>query len=171
MNGVPLALGTVAKCLPRLCADLRAIVAASALTCTLCAVPAAQAQVATQDQLNSINLLPSRGLRLPSTGETAESALAARRESRDATHRFSLPSSSALSRASLVEMPADVVPGRYTRPKYALGFRSNSMKSLAKDMGIDADTCLLPLVRARVSLSQDQGVGGRVMVFARCTFH
>jgi hypothetical protein len=77
---------------------------------------------------------------------------------------------SALSRASLVQMPSEnVVPGRYTRPRYALGFRSNAMKNLAQGMGLDAEHCLAPLVRARVTLSQNGDTGGRLMIFARCT--
>lgn len=78
---------------------------------------------------------------------------------------------SLLSGARLVEMPSDALPGRYARPKYALGFRSNAMKSFAKNVGLDAETCLLPLVRARTSISQDGDVSGRVMVFARCSFY
>lgn len=81
------------------------------------------------------------------------------------------PRASALSSARLVEMPAEIIPGQYARPKYALGFRSAAMKSLAKDLGLDAHTCLLPLVRARTTLSQDGAVGGRVMIFARCSFY
>jgi hypothetical protein len=77
---------------------------------------------------------------------------------------------SALSRASLVQMPSEnVIPGRYARPRYALGFRSNAMKNLAQGMGLDAEHCLAPLVRARVTLSQNGDTGGRLMIFARCT--
>lgn len=73
------------------------------------------------------------------------------------------------SRARLVEMPADVIPGRYTRPKYALGFRSHGMKKFANSLGLDAHTCLAPLVRARINFSQDGDAGGRLMLFARCS--
>lgn len=119
--------------------------------------------------LDSIYVLPSRNVRLPSATVAAGSH-DAEHEAPDA-RRFALAGSSALSRASLVEMPADVIPGKYTRPKYALGFRSSAMKNFAQSMGLDAHTCLLPLVRARISLSQDSGTGGRLMVFARCTFY
>mgnify|MGYP001494666239 CR=1 FL=1 len=134
-------------------------------------LPVAQAQVdaPVQDaRPESVYQLPSQAVRLPSAGM---------HETRDADYgssprqRFSLADTSSLSRASLVEMPADVIPGRYTRPKFALGFRSNTMTNFAKDMGLDAQTCLLPLVRARLSLSRDGDAGGRLMVFARCTFY
>lgn len=85
------------------------------------------------------------------------------------TPRFAAAIGSRPPRASLVEMPADVIPGRYNRPKYALGFRSNGMKKFADSMGLDAHTCLAPLVRARINLSQDGDAGGRLMVFARCS--
>jgi hypothetical protein len=134
-------------------------------------LPAARAQVTTEQQFDSIYLLPARGVRLPAANETSADVLASRARYGNERLSFSLTGSSTLSRFSLIEMPGEVIPGRYTRPKYAFGFRSNTMKSLAKDVGLDADTCLLPLVRARVSFSQDEGAGGRVMVFARCTFH
>lgn len=78
---------------------------------------------------------------------------------------------SMLSGARLIEMPSHDLPGQHARPKYALGFRSSAMKSFARGIGLDADTCLLPLIRARTSISQGGDVSGRVMVYARCSFH
>lgn len=134
---------------------------------------AAQAPPPLQLQLDSLYQLPQRGVRLPSAQQSAADAAAATADTpAPAEARRSEPAYGAsTARTTLLEMPADVVPGRYTRPKYALGFRSDTMKGFARDMGLDADTCLAPLVRARVSLSQDTGAGGRLMVFARCTFN
>jgi hypothetical protein len=133
---------------------------------------AAQSTPPLQLQLDSLYQLPQRGVRLPSAHQSAADAVADADAPAPTEARRAEPAYGAsAARTTLLEMPADVVPGRYTRPKYALGFRSDTMKSFARDMGLDADTCLAPLVRARVSLSQDSGTGGRLMVFARCTFH
>jgi hypothetical protein len=134
---------------------------------------AAHATPPLQLQLDSLYQLPQRGVRLPSVHQSAADAVAAAADTpTPAGARRAEPAYGAsAARTTLIEMPADVVPGRYTRPKYALGFRSDTMKGFARDMGLDADTCLAPLVRARVSLSQDSGAGGRLMVFARCTFN
>ena len=176
MKVVPLALLLdAARRLPGRLMRLHSIVAAGAVAGSLFAVPPAHAQAAQEQQaLDSIYLLPSRSTRLPSASLTARDILAAEPAATTQARPSPAPygsGGSSLSRASLIQMPAEVIPGRYTRPKYALGFRSSTMKGLAKDMGLDADTCLLPLVRARVSFSQDEGAGGRVMIFARCTFH
>jgi len=121
-------------------------------------------------QLSLIDLLPQPGMRLPSTHLSARDMSAADVLSIDVKQPQPAYGASG-ARATLIEMPADVVPGRFNRPRYAIGFRSEAMKGFAKDMGLDADTCLMPLVRARVSLSQDSGASGRLMVFARCSFH
>ena len=123
----------------------------------------------------SIDLLPSRAIPSPAL---AASLTSVERPVERATEpapieprRSMFAAGSSLSRASLVQMPAEnVVPGRYARPRYALGFRSSTMKSLVQGMGLDAEHCLAPLVRARLTMSQDgRDAGGRVMVFARCT--
>jgi hypothetical protein len=134
---------------------------------------AAQTSPPLQLQLDSLYQLPQRGVRLPSAQQSAADAVAAAADTPAPadTRRAEPAYGASAARTTLLEMPADVVPGRYTRPKYALGFRSDTMKGFMRDMGLDADTCLAPLVRARVSLSQDSGAGGRLMVFARCTFH
>jgi hypothetical protein len=130
-----------------------------------------------QLQLDSLYPMLQRGTRLASAQQGAADAagaamaVAADPPSPAETRRPEPAYGASAARTTLLEMPADIVPGRYSRPKYALGFRSDTMKGLARDMGLDADTCLAPLVRARVSLSQDSGGSGRLMVFARCTFH
>jgi hypothetical protein len=150
---------------------VRLLTAIGALAATSNA--AAQALPPLQLQLDSLYQLPQRGVRLPSAHQSAADTVAATSDPpAPAEGRRSEPAYGAsAARTTLLEMPADVVPGRYTRPKYALGFRSDTMKGFARDMGLDADTCLAPLVRARVSLSQDSVTGGRLMVFARCTFN
>jgi hypothetical protein len=132
---------------------------------------AAQAQAPTQRQLDVIYLLPAHGPDATAGARVGVVADEAASTAHTGTVRPLLRDNSAWSRAALVEMPADQIPGRYTRPKYALGFRSSAMKNLAKGMGLDADTCLAPLIRARLSVSPDGDAGGRVMVFARCSFH
>jgi hypothetical protein len=71
----------------------------------------------------------------------------------------------------LMQMPQDQIPGQYTRPKYAVGFQSDSMRRWAKDFGLDAHTCFAPILRARTRLSQDGGLTGSLVMQARCSFH
>lgn len=59
--------------------------------------------------------------------------------------------------------------GVYQRPRFALGFRSNTMKSWLNHAGLDAHTCLAPVIRANTRIRSD-GVSGTVWVYARCTF-
>jgi hypothetical protein len=147
---------------------VRLLAAASAL-----ASAGSEAAPPLQLQLEALYPLAQRSARSsPAPRNAADTVAAAADTPAPAEARRAEPAYGAsAARTTLLEMPADVVPGRYSRPKYALGFRSDTMKGLARDMGLDADTCLAPLVRARVSLSQDSGGSGRLMVFARCTFH
>lgn len=123
----------------------------------------------------SLYLLPSRGrgFTLPDAAPVTERDARDDAIEADTAQRPRLAAAaSTLARASLVQMPADsTVPGRYSRPKYALGFRSNTMKSVASGIGLSPETCLAPLIRARATLSQDGEASGRVMVFARCSLH
>ncbi len=163
MKGVPLrGRGWRQKCWRRVAVRLLAAAGVVASAGSEAAPPL-------QLQLDSLYLLSQRGVRLPSAQQSAADAADA--PARAENRRPEAAYGASAARTTLLEMPADVVPGRYSRPKYALGFRSDAMKGFARDMGLDADTCLAPLVRARVSLSQDSGAGGRLMVFARCTFH
>jgi hypothetical protein len=122
-----------------------------------------------QFELRSIYLLPADGLRHANAANSSARDVGA--ASASDTPGFLVAGSGRSPRASLVEMPAEVIPGRYTRPKYALGFRSNGMKKFAQSIGLDAHTCLAPLVRARINFSQDGDAGGRLMLFARCSLH
>jgi hypothetical protein len=93
-----------------------------------------------------------------------------------APERASLPLTLRLAGASsgvplLMQLPQEQIPGQYTRPKYALGFQSETMRRWAKDFGLDAETCFAPIVRARTRLSQDGGISGSLMMQARCSFH
>jgi hypothetical protein len=72
------------------------------------------------------------------------------------------------SGAHLIELPRNDAPGTYSRPRYALGFRSEPMKSFLNEFGVDAATCLAPLVRARSKLSSSGQVGGTLWLSARC---
>jgi hypothetical protein len=122
-----------------------------------------------QYELRSIYLLPANGLRRANAAQGSAREVGA--ASASDTPGFLVAGSGRSPRASLVEMPAEVIPGRYTRPKYALGFRSNGMKKFAQSIGLDAHTCLAPLVRARINFSRDGDAGGRLMLFARCSLH
>lgn len=130
--------------------------------------PRTTANAVPQPSNPSIYLLPSEQMR-----RTDVSAMTAQSRASTAgvayTGSFLATGGDGSPRARLVEMPADAIPGQYSRPKYALGFRSQGMKKFANSIGLDAHTCLAPLVRARISLSQDGDAGGRLMVFARCS--
>lgn len=75
------------------------------------------------------------------------------------------------SSASLVEMPRDAVPGRYQRPRYALGFRSEALRGWLKEAGIDAQSCIAPVLRLRTKLSGEGDFSGTLWLYARCSFH
>lgn len=73
--------------------------------------------------------------------------------------------------ASLVEMPRDAIPGRYQRPRYALGFRSEALRNWLKEAGVDAQSCIAPVLRMRTKLSSDGDFSGALWLYARCSFN
>ena len=75
------------------------------------------------------------------------------------------------SSASLVEMPRDAIPGRYQRPRYALGFRSEALRVWLKQAGVDAQTCIAPVLRLRTKLSGEGELSGALWLYARCSLH
>jgi hypothetical protein len=76
------------------------------------------------------------------------------------------------SSARLVEMPRNdtpgTAPGSYSRPRYALGFRSQALRSWLNGLGIEATTCLAPVVRVRSKISSEGGLSGTLLISARC---
>jgi hypothetical protein len=170
MKIVPLVLQGLCKWMARARLGAGALLAAGGMSGVLGGIASAQAQTTTPPpRHDALDLLPASGLALPRGHDSVDTRanLAMARSAARA-----LPGDSAsLTRAALVEMPADQIPGQVTRPKYALGFRSEGMKQFAKGMGLDADTCLAPLIRGRVSFTPSGDGSARLMVFARCSFH
>lgn len=74
------------------------------------------------------------------------------------------------SSATLVELPRDAVPGTYQRPHYALGFRSEALRSWLREAGVDAHTCIAPVLRLRTQLSSQGDLTGALWLYARCSF-
>lgn len=152
--------------------SLRLAGAAGLLWAALVAAAAAQPHAVALDR-QAVYLLPLQ--RLPTANAATAMHLRAAGSELADTPDDARPRSvfagarSSLASARLVEMPAESIPGRYTRPKYALGFRSETMRNWANSMGFDASDCLAPLVRARLTLSPDGDAGARLMVFARCS--
>jgi hypothetical protein len=70
--------------------------------------------------------------------------------------------------ARLVEVPRTDAPGTYSRPHYALGFRSETMRSWLNGVGVDATSCLAPVVRLRTKFSSSGQVSGTLWLSARC---
>jgi len=87
--------------------------------------------------------------------------------------RDALPTLRASGRtsASLVEMPRDTMPGRYQRPHHALGFRSEALRGWLKEAGVDAQTCIAPVLRLRTKLSGDGELSGALWLYVRCSFN
>ena len=50
--------------------------------------------------------------------------------------------------------------GTYTRPKVMIGVPSESMKSWMNSAGLNAEQCLLPMVRARARVSAEGEASG-----------
>lgn len=68
--------------------------------------------------------------------------------------------------------PAGVVFGQYTRPHYALGLHSDLMRDALSLTGLEADSCVAPMVRLRARQTTATGAGGISMsLLARCTFY
>jgi len=68
-------------------------------------------------------------------------------------------------------MPRDTMPGRYQRPGYALGFRSEALRGWLKEAGVDAQTCIAPVLRLRTKLSGDGELSGALWLYVRCSFN
>ena len=67
--------------------------------------------------------------------------------------------------------PMGAVEGQYTRPHYALGLHSDKMRDALSLTGLDAESCIAPMVRLRVRETTITGANGISMtVFARCSF-
>jgi len=75
------------------------------------------------------------------------------------------------SRVRLLELPSEHRPGQYSRPRFALGFRSDAMKSWLNERGFAASVCMAPVVRMRSKLSKEGDWSGSVMLQARCSFY
>lgn len=76
------------------------------------------------------------------------------------------------SSVQLFETPHDINPGQPPRrsPRLAIGFRSEGMRHAMGMIGIDAHTCMAPIVRLRGKMANDGGVSGTFWVSARCSF-
>lgn len=67
--------------------------------------------------------------------------------------------------------PAENVEGRYSRPRYAFGLHSDFMRDALSLTGLDAESCIAPMVRLRARQAAITGnTGVSMAVFARCTF-
>jgi hypothetical protein len=67
--------------------------------------------------------------------------------------------------------PATVVLGQYSRPHYALGFQSELMRDAMAFAGLDAESCVAPMVRMRARQAAVTGDTSLSMtMLARCTF-
>jgi hypothetical protein len=80
-----------------------------------------------------------------------------------------MAATSALGGARLVEVPNHAAPGSHARPRYALGFRSDAMRGWLNGLGLDATSCLAPMVRLRSKISSDGDVSGSIWLYARCS--
>ncbi len=70
---------------------------------------------------------------------------------------------------SLVEMPADGGIAQRTRPHYALGFTSATMRTWLTDMGVEASHCIAPIIRLRTRVDASGDFHGTLWVHARCS--
>ena len=170
MKCAPLVLPGPHGRLARAGAGTCALLAAVAILGVFGAAAPAHAQESNAKQVDLIRALP--GGALPRDPQRVDMRVA-RFElgAPGALERAASGNSTAPPRATLIEMPSDQVPGQFSRPRYALGFRSEGMKQFARSMGVEADTCLAPLIRGRVSFTAAGDGSARLMVFARCSFH
>lgn len=77
--------------------------------------------------------------------------------------------SPATSSVSLVEMPNYGLTPERTRPSYALGFTSETMRNWMNDIGMDAGACTAPIIRLRTRVDANGDFRGTLWVHARCS--
>lgn len=73
------------------------------------------------------------------------------------------------SRLSLLDLPADGPAADRIRGSYALGFTSETMRSWMTDMGMDAASCIAPIIRLRSRIDTGSDYRGALWVHARCS--
>jgi len=67
--------------------------------------------------------------------------------------------------------PVGAVEGQYTKPHYALGLHSDTMRDALSLTGLEAESCIAPMLRLRARETTVTGANGISMtVFARCSF-
>jgi hypothetical protein len=72
----------------------------------------------------------------------------------------------------LLETARITSDGRYVRPRLTIGSESAELKSWMKSAGIQAERCMLPVVRARMRRDEATGdIGTAFWVSARCKFY
>ncbi len=63
-------------------------------------------------------------------------------------------------------------PGQYSKPHYALGLHSDVMREALSLTGLEAESCVAPMVRLRARETSITGATGISMtLLARCSFH
>ncbi len=74
--------------------------------------------------------------------------------------------------AVMVEVARLTPDGKYVRPRLFVGRQSHELKTWMSSIGIDAERCMLPMIRGRLKRNSHNGdVGATVYVSARCTFY
>jgi len=76
---------------------------------------------------------------------------------------------SSASRISLIEVPTDALDSQGTRPHYALGFSSATLRSWMTDLGVGTSECTAPIVRMRARIDNGGDFRGTLWVHARCS--
>jgi hypothetical protein len=68
--------------------------------------------------------------------------------------------------------PKGAAEGQYAKPHYALGLHSDLMRDALSLTGLEAESCVAPMLRLRARQTTVTGANGVTMtVLARCTFH
>lgn len=68
--------------------------------------------------------------------------------------------------------PVGAMPGHYVRPHYALGLHSDLMRDALVSAGLEARSCIAPMLRLRARPASSVSAGGlSFTLLARCTFH
>lgn len=72
----------------------------------------------------------------------------------------------------LFEAPREFSPGQPVRrtPRLAIAFRSNALRNGLDALGINAETCMAPIIRVRGKLSSGGDINSTVWISARCSF-
>ncbi|HUN93104.1 MAG TPA: hypothetical protein VMU33_13700 [Burkholderiaceae bacterium] len=101
---------------------------------------------------------------IPSTSDSALEILESQRPEAAAQLIRQTP---ALGGSLMIEMPRAAADGTIQQPRYSLGFAAPRLRSMLQALGVDAERCMAPVLRAHAHFGSSPNA--TVMLTARCS--